>query len=127
MYVLTSFDNLPSINGANVQTTNATPLLIATIPINFDNTCIVNLDIIGTSTGGDVMYLSSKAVILRVTSGNITVVGSTTVANVKSAGASAWVAAIAASGTNITITVTGAAATTINWGVSGSVIGYRLF
>lgn len=127
MYILTSFDNLPSVNGANVQTTAAVLTQIASIPINYDNSCVLNLDIIGTSTAGDIFFTSLKALVLRVTSGNVALTGTTTLASQKSAGASAWVVTVAASGTNITVSVTGAAATTINWGVSGSIVGFRLF
>jgi hypothetical protein len=81
----------------------------------------VQLGIIASSTTGDTAWWQLTFGIKNV-GGTTALVGSVvTVASASDAGAAAWVVAVTADNTNdsILITVTGAAATTINWVASG--------
>lgn len=103
---------------ANGQTTDATPLDLATIPMEAGESLVIEVSISGRRTATDdaASYLIGAGA-MRGAAGGAAVNGVTLVVARETLGATTWDAAIVASGNDIIIRVTGQAAATIDWRV----------
>jgi hypothetical protein len=101
-----------------VQTTNATVTAAKTLALSDNTLYWFEADIIGRETGGtDRAYYKVAGLFYRQGGGGATLQGAvaSVITAIETAGAAAWDATLAASGNNVVVNVTGAAATTINW------------
>lgn len=113
-----------------VQTTNATQTTAKTIGLADDSVYWVTVRVAARETGNtDRAVFQFTALAYRASGGGATLQGTviSLVTPIKTAGATTWDATVTTSGNNILVSVTGAAATTINWacdvdyqGVSGN-------
>lgn len=121
MAKLNSIDLAPTSTG--VITTDATPTVAATYDTslwtNAAFNCIIQVlgyDTVGfNEVGGYVIAATFKR-----EAGSLAIVGTATALHTAE-NTAAWAAAATASGNNITITVTGAAATTVQWIVKADI------
>ncbi|GEO08775.1 hypothetical protein [Segetibacter aerophilus] len=101
---------------AVVTTTDATPLNIETIAIATGEAGIVEVQCVGVNSAGTATVTGSTIVRYINNAGTITLgTASTPLATVTDAGISGATFAVAVSGTNIVVTVTGKASTTVKW------------
>lgn len=111
---------LPEIQlQTTVQTTNATPTTIATIPLTTSGATLVlsSVDVTGNPSGAGSVW-NLKRCAIKNNAGTLTKVGGATVVPTptqRTAPISTADFDIVISGTNVLIQVTGEAATTINW------------
>lgn len=97
------------------QTTNATPLTLLTIPLPAAGNVVVQAFVVARDTAGNSKSFNVNAGGKSVAS-VATVLGAvTSLLSVGDAGAALWTATLIASGSDLVVQVTGAAATTIDW------------
>lgn len=122
MSISTQFDNSYSLT-----TTDATQTVLATVGINYDNSCNVELNIMARDSSGNTALWRKAVCVKRITDGNIAVISSVLdiVSPQKDLAAALWDVSVVADGSNLVVKVTGCLLTTIYWGVDGKVYGYR--
>lgn len=101
-----------------VQTADGTTTPAKTLALSDNTLYWFEADIIGRQTGGtDRAYYKVAGLFYRQGGGAATLEGAvaSVITAIETAGAAAWNATLAASGNNVVVNVTGAAATTINW------------
>ncbi len=106
---------------AQATTTNATATPITLMQVPQDSVVNMTIFLNAKSTAGDVFAGQLVRVVKRIGAGNAAPVGTQVVlSSQKDTGANTWAATLGGSGANIIITVTGSAATTINWNISAT-------
>lgn len=97
------------------QTTNATPFVLVSVPLNELESVTVTGTLVGSSADHtDSVGGTYSIVARRATGGNITIVGSAT-NNVQSTSTATFSVAVNTSTQAVELTITGIAATTYNW------------
>jgi len=99
------------------QTTNATPAIAYPVSIPANSMYQIDAKVFARNAAGTVQGFWRLAGIGQRGAGSASIVGSVIniIAAQKDALALAWDATLSASGNNINVNITGAAATTINW------------
>lgn len=108
------------------QTTNATPMQLASFPLNQPNTqYVAHFRLFAVDTGnGNRRYIEATVVATRLGAGALLDGTTVHVDTSNGATAAAWAAVTSASGNNILITITGQAGRTLQWFLEGN---YRRF
>lgn len=111
---------LPS---ALITTTDATPAVLTAFPITLNATAVLDLTVAARRTGGASGTVGDSAgyvisAIVKNIAGTTSIVAQTLLSIGEDQ--AAWDAVVSASGANILVTVTGAAANTVNWAFYGS-------
>lgn len=105
--------------GTNLRTTDATATVFGAYDIPDNNTAGMNLFIFGRDTTGVSSFWFVQAAAKRVNAGTAALVGTPQSTKLADAGASTWAATVGVAGNAFTVTVTGAAGVTIDWGLWG--------
>ena len=107
------------VTPATVQTTNATQTTLATItPTDATAVTIVGY-VTGRKSDGTVAFGATITGVFRRAGATTTQVGATDAVLISEAGSATWDATFTVSGANVLVSVTGQAATTIDWRVAG--------
>lgn len=109
-----------------VQTTNATQTSVWSMTLADNTVYFIQAQTVGRGTdGADRMTAIDFALVYRQGGGGATLQGSPVdiVTPIKSTGATTWDVSITVSGNDVRVSVTGAAATTINWATSIDIQG----
>ena len=114
--IATGYSNADAITGqAAVQTTDATPTVLASILVNQLDSITLKGTIVGSTAahasaiGGDFLITATRA-----TAGNVTLIGSA-IANVNSNSAATFTADVDTGTQTVRVMVTGVALSTFNW------------
>lgn len=112
----TKLDGLTLIGSATVQTTDATPTTLATIPITADSSCVIDAHVSAkqTSSGTTRAGYVVQALVYRIGAGAATRQGTDNALFTRESTAT-MDATVTTSGNDAIVQVTGVAATTINW------------
>lgn len=105
--------------GTNLRTLDATATIFGAYDIPDNNTAGMNLFIFGRDTAGNSSFWFVQAAAKRVNGGTAALVGTPQSTKLADSGASTWTAVVGVANNAFTITVTGAAGVTIDWGVWG--------
>lgn len=106
------------------QTANATPKEVFRFTCQTNRMYESELVVRGVDQVGFITKRMAGHFVWKRLTGNAVVVGVVVVSDIHETAAAAWAPNIAASGTDIVFTVTGAAGRTIDWLLSGTVGGY---
>jgi hypothetical protein len=114
-----TLDATRKIRHGTVSTTNATQTTVASVTLSSNTTYWVRARVIGRNGTTDRAFYEVAALVYR-DGGGATIEGSvaTLMTAIESGGAAAWDVTITVSGNDARVSVTGAAATNINWACS---------
>lgn len=110
---------------STVNTTDATPTVVATIAIPTNNTCLINVSVTARRTGGTAGSTGDSAAYQIIAAykdigGTVTEMGETPTFTAEDQGA--WACVMSASSTNAIVTVTGAVDNNVTWKASYTII-----